>query len=70
MMTPIFIKTPNNNLVNLSLVTFIKRAEENREFLIKLANSTLDKYLNLEFNTREKRDEFYERICSLICCEI
>ena len=70
MFTPIFIKTPNNNLINLSLVTFIKRAEENGEFLIKLANSTLDKYLDLEFNTREKRDEFYERICSLICCEI
>ena len=70
MMTPIFIKTPNNNLINLSLVIFIKRAEANGKFLIKFADSTLDKYLDVEFNTREKRDEFYERICSLICCEI
>ena len=70
MLNPIFIKTPNNNLINLSLIIFIKRAEENGEFLIKLINSTLDKHLDLEFNTREKRDEFYERICSLICCEI
>ena len=70
MMTPIFIKTPNNNLINLSLVAFIKRAEENGKFLIKLANSTLDNHLDLEFNTREERDKFYQRISILVCCEI
>lgn len=67
MFNPLFIKTPGGNFVNLALVHSIKKLDyENKFFIIFFVTKKKDS-CKIEFNNKEDRDEFCNRIENLVC---